>query len=279
MASPHLITVGDNVVDCYQALATMYPGGNCVNVAVFARRFGLESAYVGAVGDDVAGNLIATSLDEEGVGTSLLRTVPGGKTAWCLIGHREGDRIFLGSDLGVSEFSPKQADLAAIARADAVHIGASSHMDDWVEELSSRTRVSYDFSTYGDRQRIAAVAPRLWLATVSGGGLTDTEVVDLAGAITGAGAAWVLVTRGAAGAVLFHGSRQWLVAATPTNVVDTLGSGDTFLARVLTGLLRHEDPPVFLAAAAEAAAATCGTVSAFGHPAPNTITATQHSSH
>jgi fructoselysine 6-kinase len=279
MATPHLITLGDNVVDCYQALETMYPGGNCVNVAVFARRFGITSSYLGAVGDDDAGTLIAGSLDEEGVGTSLLRTVPGGQTAWCLIGHREGDRIFLGSDLGVSLFTPDAADLTAIAQADAVHIGASSHMDDWVVELSSRTRVSYDFSTYGDRQRIAFVAPHLWLATVSGGGLTDAEVVDLAGAITGAGAEWVLVTRGAAGAVLFHGRRHWSVAAAPTHVVDTLGSGDTFLARVITGLLRHEDPPVFLAAAAEAAATTCGTVSAFGHPAPNTVTATQHSSH
>jgi fructoselysine 6-kinase len=278
MASPHLITVGDNVVDRYQALETMYPGGNCVNVAVFARRSGLTSSYLGAVGDDDAGTLIAGSLDAEGVGTSMLRTVPGGQTAWCLIGHRDGDRVFLGSDLGVSLFTPDAADLAAIARADAVHVGASSHMDDWIAELSSRTKVSYDFSTYGDRRRIAAVAPHLWLATVSGGGLTDSGVAELAGTVTAAGAEWVLVTRGAAGAVLFHGARQWSVAATPTHVVDTLGSGDTFLARVLTGLLRHEDPPEFLAAAAEAAATTCGTVSAFGHPAPDTVAA-QHSPH
>ena len=32
--------VGDNVVDCYPARREMYPGGSCLNLSIFARRFG-----------------------------------------------------------------------------------------------------------------------------------------------------------------------------------------------------------------------------------------------
>ena len=38
---------GDNVVDKYEHIKTMYPGGNCVNFAVYAKMFGAKrSAYM-----------------------------------------------------------------------------------------------------------------------------------------------------------------------------------------------------------------------------------------
>jgi len=51
-ATPRIVAFGDNVVDCYRDRQQMFPGGNCVNHAVFARRFGAETAYAGAVSDD-----------------------------------------------------------------------------------------------------------------------------------------------------------------------------------------------------------------------------------
>ena len=42
---------GDNVVDKYEHLKVMYPGGNAVNFAVYAKKFGAErSAYMGIFG-------------------------------------------------------------------------------------------------------------------------------------------------------------------------------------------------------------------------------------
>ncbi|MCZ8103253.1 MAG: PfkB family carbohydrate kinase, partial [Burkholderiales bacterium] len=62
-----VVGVGDNDVDCYLADGQMYPGGNCFNVSVFARRCGVEAAYIGAVGNDAAGRLIRHVLESEGV--------------------------------------------------------------------------------------------------------------------------------------------------------------------------------------------------------------------
>ena len=41
-----IAAIGDNVVDCYIAQRQMFPGGNCLNVSIFIRRFGGTAAYV-----------------------------------------------------------------------------------------------------------------------------------------------------------------------------------------------------------------------------------------
>ena len=47
-----IAAMGDNVVDCYASRGEMFPGGNCLNVAVYVSRFGAQSAYIGAIGKD-----------------------------------------------------------------------------------------------------------------------------------------------------------------------------------------------------------------------------------
>ena len=49
-----IATMGDNVVDCYVLRGEMFPGGNCLNVSIFLRRSGVDSAYIGRIGKDPA---------------------------------------------------------------------------------------------------------------------------------------------------------------------------------------------------------------------------------
>ena len=42
--SAKLLGFGDNVVDIYDHLKTMYPGGNCVNVSVYGKMAGCEKS-------------------------------------------------------------------------------------------------------------------------------------------------------------------------------------------------------------------------------------------
>jgi fructoselysine 6-kinase len=265
--APRIVAVGDNVVDCYRKHAVMFPGGNCVNVAAFASRFGAESAYVGAVAADPAGSLLTRALGEEGVGLDRLRVLDG-FTAYCVIDHEDGDRVFVSSELGVSRFAPSPEDLAYVATFDAVHVGRSSGLDEHLADLSGATALSYDFATADDPVHVARVAPLCFLASISGGGLPRPDAEALLSAVSAAGARWTLLTRGAEGALLTDGTTVHECAAAPADVVDTLGAGDTFTARVLVGLLRGESPTQTLAEAARAAAATCGTVGAFGHGVP-----------
>lgn len=270
VTKPAIVAFGDNVVDCYDDRGQMFPGGNAVNHAVFAQRFGATASYVGAVADDPAGRHIRAALRAEGVDISGLRILPG-RTAFCVIGNRDGEREFLRADLGVSIIAPEAADLDRIAAADAVHTGRSSHVDAHLADFAERARLSFDFAVVRDAARIARIAPLCFLASFSGGELDDAGVAELQATVLKAGATWCLVTRGDAGATLAGSGGTWQVAAAPADLIDTLGAGDTFIARALVGLLRGEAPDAVLATAAEAAARTCGHAGGFGHPAPTDI--------
>ena len=49
-----VIGIGDNVVDDYVHIRTMFPGGNALNISVYATMLGCESAYLGVFGNDAA---------------------------------------------------------------------------------------------------------------------------------------------------------------------------------------------------------------------------------
>lgn len=63
-----ILGFGDNVVDMYEHLKTMYPGGNCVNLCAYAKRFGVEkSAYMGYFGNDDNAEYVIKVLEEIGI--------------------------------------------------------------------------------------------------------------------------------------------------------------------------------------------------------------------
>ena len=269
-----VIGFGDNVVDCYEDRGLMFPGGNALNVSVFANRFGASTSYVGAVGDDAAGYHVRASLVSEGVDISRLRILAG-RTAFCLVGNSNGEREFLGADLGVSIVTPDKGDLEHIEGFDAVHTGRSSHVDDSVDDIANRSRLSFDFADVRDSARIARIASRCFLANFSGGDLSRSESAEIVHAAILAGARWCLVTRGPAGALLVGKDCVVEVPAPEVPPVDTLGAGDTFIARTLVGLLDGEEPAESLAAGSRAAGETCRRTSAFGYPAPVDIDASR----
>ena len=269
-----ILAFGDNVVDCYRGQNLMYPGGNCVNHAVFARRAGAETAYAGAVCDDDAGRLIRNALLGEGVDFTSLRIEPG-QTAYCVIETRDGDRVFVGANLGVSIIAPSPADLARLPHFDAVHTGRSSHVDAWLPRFAEATRVSYDLATVHDAERIARVAPHCFLIAFSAGGTSREEALALAQSARAAGARWSLVTRGIEGALLAGEAGVFEAPAQPVDAVDTLGAGDTHIANVLVGLLDNRHPETILREAADAAARTCLTRGAFGYAATMNVDLSQ----
>jgi fructoselysine 6-kinase len=62
-----------------------------------------------------------------------------------------------------------------------------------------------------------------------------------------------------------------VVQAISAKVVDTLGAGDSFIARGIVGLLRGEVPEVLFRVAAYEAARTCGFFGAVGYGTPSTL--------
>jgi sugar/nucleoside kinase (ribokinase family) len=279
-----LIGIGDNVIDRYIDLDRGFPGGNPLNVAVAARRAGCESAYLGALGTDAAGTAILEALRAEGVEVDRVRIVEG-RNAYDVVNLVDGDRVFLKIDsdqevlggevfVGVSRFQLDADDLGYAATFDLIHTGCYSMLEDQIGYLASAgPPVSFDFSNRREPGYVEPILPHLAFASFSASDLSEGEALDLLAQAVANGPEFALATRGEEGALLHDGRRTWRQPILERAIVDTLGAGDSFIARVLVGVFGKEDPPTALAAAAEAAATTCTYYGAFGHGRPLAIVA------
>jgi fructoselysine 6-kinase len=258
-----LVCAGDNVVDVYQGTGGAYPGGNALNVSVAARRSGLASAYLGAVGDDAAGRRLIAALTAEAVATDRLRVLPG-NTAWCGVQVVDGDRQFLDSDLGVSMFDLSADDLAYVAGFDALHTGDNSGLETQLSDIAEHTRVSFDF---GSRpwSYVDELIDHVWCACFSGGHLTPEAAIALADQAAARGPTAVLVSEGSRGARLVISGVHVAVASQATSLTDSLGAGDALIGGVLSGLIRGHTPLDALTAGTALAAQAVTHYGAFGY--------------
>lgn len=266
---PRLLGLGDNIVDTYVDEGLQFPGGNAVNVAALTARLGVATGYLGCLGTDRGGDLLASALADEGVDAGRVRRVEGAN-ARAFIRHDRGERQFLDAWAGVrNQYRLEPEDFAYIAGFDAVHTSIFSELDAELPRLRSAVRLlSYDFSDFWTDAAFDRVLRHVDVAFVSAPDLDDQAVRDLLDRCVAGGARLVVATRGPAGSMaLADGEllRQGTVAAT---VVDTLGAGDGFIAGFLASRLRGADPADALRSGAGFAAEVCGWKGAFGHGAP-----------
>jgi 5-dehydro-2-deoxygluconokinase len=98
-----LITMGRSSIDLYandigapfeqiESFAA-YVGGSPTNIAVGARRLGLRTGLLSAVGDDKVGDFILAFLEREGVDVSFLPRKPGARSSAVLLGIEPPDRF------------------------------------------------------------------------------------------------------------------------------------------------------------------------------------------
>ena len=88
-----VIGIGDNVCDKYIHLNTMFPGGQALNFAVYAKMLGADSSYMGTFGrDEVADHILAT-LDELEVKHERCRQHDG-ENGYARVTLVDGDRVF-----------------------------------------------------------------------------------------------------------------------------------------------------------------------------------------
>ncbi|YCK81676.1 PfkB family carbohydrate kinase [Arthrobacter sp. D3-18] len=280
-----VIGFGDNIVDRFLDRKVMYPGGNCVNVAVFARRLGVESAYLGVFGSDPLGAFVRDAIDAEGVDTSqcIIRDGLNGVTEIKVV---DGDRIFLGwNEGGVTTSDPfvlQDEHLKYLASANLVHSSVYSASEPQLPAVrSTGTLVSFDYSSEPERRTdsyLTQTAPYVDLALLSCGNMTVAAVENDLRRVHAAGVSLVVGTRGQSGAMMYDGERFLAQAAAPTDPLrfaDTMGCGDAFLAGLVVSLLgsgwnRTCRPPAdalqkAMVRGAGSAAAQCYVEGAFGY--------------
>lgn len=239
------IGMGDNVVDRYINERIMFPGGNCVNFAVYISELGEQSAYMGLLADDMEGRLIRNSLIEKGVDVSPSIVDKDAGTERCDVELREGDRVFVGTNTsGHDHKTLKLTDdlIRILDEYDVVHGCCYAEMEDDMKKLSEHNGiVTYDFSEedeYRTDEYLNKVCPYIDIALFSASHNTEEEINELKNKCLVMGASMVLVTKGSKGQTLFVGNKRYEGTVMKVEPVDTMGAGDSFFAAFVMSLTK-----------------------------------------
>ncbi|MBI9044196.1 MAG: hypothetical protein JEZ06_06910 [Anaerolineaceae bacterium] len=263
-----LIGVGDNTVDTYIDEGIHFPGGNAVNVAVFAGRCGGKAAYLGALGDDSRGRLIQDALNAEKVDISHCRTLEGIQNAYVEVKRVDGEREFGDWLLGASSLLHlDDNDLDFIRSFDLVHSSIFSNLENQIEVLKKASScLSFDFSTYfEEREMLKTVLPHVDIAIFSAADLEINELLKFVEEHSSRHSQLFLMTQGEKGSWVLSGSTSIWQDIVPTKVVDTMGAGDAFIASFLVEYYEGAALPKAMQRAAEFAAESCQNQGAFGY--------------
>jgi len=280
--------VGLRAVEGFKKL----PGGAPANVAVGLRRFGIDSAFMGKVGNDAFGHFLAETLAQEGVDTAALHFSDEARTALAFIAlGAEGEREFMfychpGADMLLR---PEEIDVEAIRAAKVIQFGSLSLRPVPIREATLHALdtarkagclISYDpnlrLSLWSDEQA-ARDGLLLGLAQADIVKISEDELEFLSGtkdlqasvdALRHPALRLLVVTRGKRGSWYWTPGAAGEVPSFDVEAVDTTGAGDAFVAGLLQGIARNpavlDDPDGIRALCRFANAAGALTATAIG---------------
>ena len=273
-----VVGFGDNVVDIYTHSNKQYPGGNCVNFAVYAKMFGAKrSAYMGYFGTDVNADHVIEALHNEKIETVKCKKISG-ENGYSRCKLENGDRVFLDyNEGGVRSrhiYELDEFDIEYLKQFDLVHCGNYCYMESQLPKIKeANIPLSFDFSDDSTEEYYMQIAPLVTYAFCSYDG-TDEEVKKHLKKVSDLGPEIVCASRGAKGCMLYCNGKYYEQKAVPIEkVVDTMGAGDSLSTTFMVGytdarkkgISQDEAIVSSIAEAAKFAAEICQIDGAFGY--------------
>lgn len=247
------------------------------NVLIGAVRLGASTRWIGRVGDDEFGELIAMTIRGQGVAASVI-VDPDAPTGLMFKERRSAQmtrvRYYRSGSAG-SRLSPVDVDTGAIASARVLHLtGITPALSDSAraavfgamdEAAAAGTIISFDLNfraaLWGESEAAPVLRDLISRADVVFATEDEARIVCegdtaeiLAARIAALGPAQVVIKRGSAGAVALLEGQPFEAPPEPVLEVDPVGAGDAFTAGYLTELCLDADPTTRLRTAALAGA-------------------------
>ena len=233
--------------------------GTAAGTAVDLAKLGASVHAIGALGDDLLGDMVTAAMARNGVDTSGLARKPGVQTSATILPIRpSGERPALHVPGATRLLQRQDVDLDRIRNSRALLIGAPDALGPVVEDglaeviqaaRSNNVLVAVDVLHPGHPRDLQRIAPILagtdWFLPNADQLLALTARDDLHAAIKdihALGTPNVAVTLGAEGCLISADKQQALLEAIKVDVTDTTGCGDAFTAGMLAGLLLGVDP-------------------------------------
>ncbi|KAK4854913.1 hypothetical protein QYF36_002407 [Acer negundo] len=238
------------------------PGGAPANVAIAVTRLGGKAAFVGKLGDDEFGHMLAGILKENGVNGDGINFDQGARTALAFVTLRaDGDRefMFYRNPSADMLLKPEELNIELIKSAKAFHYGSislivepcrSAHLKAMEVAKDAGALLSYDPnlrlplwpSAEEARVQIMSIWEKAEVIKVSDVELeflTGSDKIDDESALS----LWhpnlklLLVTLGEKGCRYYTKHFKGSVDAFHVETVDTTGAGDSFVGALLTNVV------------------------------------------
>jgi len=258
-----IVVVGDIAVDIVSVLRTplargsdapahvrAMPGGSGANVAVWLARLGRHVAFVGRIGDDWFGGLLAEDLSREGVDARLV-VDPGSNTGVIqVLVEPDGERTMVPDRGANARWTESEIAEDLIAGAELLHVvgyvlldaeGRAGALQAMRYARAHGVPISLDPSSHAP---LVAMGPAGFWSLVGRVNIllpNRTEAQVLTGeSDAGAGLSALLdradivaVKLDRDGCIAGAGSARWQVPAAPVTVANSTGAGDAFDAAFL----------------------------------------------
>ncbi|MDP3879913.1 MAG: carbohydrate kinase family protein [Dehalococcoidales bacterium] len=243
-----------------------FPGGSAANTIYGLARLGVNTGFIGAVGDDDESRILLRDFEKAGVDTSQIKIKPATGTGetLCLVDNLNFRSIQVTPGAN-SLLNAGDIELDYLNRAGLLHI--SSFVDDpqldiivqLVARLDSRVKVSFSPGSLYAARGLQTLTPLLARADILF--LNESEMKQLTGAVdfsSGArrcielGCRIVAVTLGQgipyksvmATSYIRTAEKEYIIEPGDKSIIsalDTTGAGDAFAAGFLYGLLKDKD--------------------------------------
>ena len=265
-----ITTIGEILIDMTQtgtdangnAIFAAIPGGAPANVAVAARKLGVQTAFIGCVGNDPFGRILEKTLLHYDVDAGGLQVTDRADTTLAVVTvDPSGERSFAfcrkpGAD---TQIDREQA-LASLNDTGILHFGSVALTAPTCRETvvaavrrakENGALITYDpnyrASLWTDedeaKEQMRAVLPMCDIVKISEEEtalLTGEEApADAAEVLMNRGVRLAIVTLGANGAYWRFGSDSGTVPGFKVKVADTNGAGDTFFGALLSRIAKR----------------------------------------
>jgi ribokinase len=241
-------------------------GGKGANQAVAAARAGAAVRFVGAVGADDFGGEAVAELAREGIDVSAIARLEDEATGVALIAVDGAGR----NQIAVASGANARVDAAMVARAvgdlrpgDVCLLGFEIPDEAIVAAARAAAEAGAEIILNPAPARPLPDDLR-GLGVVATPNADEARTLDGAAAIAAHTGGPVIVTEGAAGAVLRDGATEIRLPAPAVDVVDTTGAGDAFNGVLAAGLAAGLDLRTAAERAVEAASASVRVAGARG---------------
>ena len=262
--NPDLLLVGGDVVPEFGQReklvesARLVVGGSAAIAACGAARLGLDTAFVGAVGDDLLGTFMLDALADRGVDVSGCVVDPAVPTGVTVAMVRGDDRAILTAPGAISALTATAIDRELLRASRHLHVASFHLLDGLRPGLEGLVAEAHDAGLTvsldpqgdpggGDTALLARLAAQVDVLF-----LNEQEEA----ALDPVGSRLVVVKRGARGAFARKGDKVVEASAPAVNAVDATGAGDSFDAGFLAARLSGDGLPEALALAC-----ACGALS------------------